>query len=97
MSSLIQDNRVVGNKKREQNRPETRPRYSANLSVNSDDEVIMGSFGSEERESLADSVTYRSNIQVTFHQRDLFMSTFSEYFTSMKVIEKSLSPEANRD
>ena len=97
MSSLIQDNRVVGNKKREQNRPVPKPRYSANLSDNSDDEVIMGSFGSEDRESLADSVTYRSNIQVTFHHRDLFMSTFSEYFTSMTVIEKSLSPEKNRD
>ena len=66
--------------------------------MGSDDEVNFGSFGkNEERESLADSVTYRSNIQVTFHQRDLFMSTFKEYFTSMKVIEKSLSPEANRD
>ena len=48
-------------------------------------------------ENSTDSITYRSNIQVTFHHRDLFMSTFKEYFTSMKVIEKSLSPEANRD
>ena len=73
------------------------PRFSNNSNnmspMGSDDEVNFGSFGNkEERESLTDSITYRSNIQVTFHQRDLFMSTFKEYFTSMKVIEKSLCP-----
>ena len=42
-------------------------------------------------------MTLQSNVRVTFHQRELFMTTFKEYFQDYEVIEKSLSPEANRD
>ena len=34
---------------------------------------------------------------VTFHQRELFMDTFKEYFSDYEVLEKSLSPFFNRE
>ena len=43
------------------------------------------------------SVTYHSDIQVTFHKRELFMETFKEYYNDVSVIERSLSPGHNRD
>ena len=44
-----------------------------------------------------DSVTYRSNIQVIYHKRKLFMETFKEYIDDVLLIEKSLSPIHNRE
>ena len=46
---------------------------------------------------VASSMKLHSNVRVTFHQRRLFMETFSEYFADYEVIEKSLSPEANHE
>ena len=42
-------------------------------------------------------MTIHSNVQVTFHQRQLFMDTFGEYLANPAVLEQSLSPEANRE
>lgn len=42
-------------------------------------------------------VTLKSNVRVIFHRRDLFMETFKDYFSDYELLEKSLSPEYNRD
>ena len=42
-------------------------------------------------------MTYRSDIQVTFHRRKLFLETFKDYFRDAGVIARSLDPVANRD
>ena len=44
-----------------------------------------------------ESVIYRSNIQVIYHKRKLFMETFKQYIDDVHLIEKSLSPLHNRD
>ena len=42
-------------------------------------------------------ITLKSNVRVTFHQRELMMETFKEYFEDYEVLERSLSPDANRE
>ena len=42
-------------------------------------------------------INLQSNVKVTFHQKHLFMETFKEYFADSEVIERSLSPDMNRD
>ena len=42
-------------------------------------------------------ITLKSNVRVTFHQRELMMETFKEYFNDYEVLERSLSPDANRE
>lgn len=42
-------------------------------------------------------MTLRSNIEVIFHKRKLFMETFKDYFIDYSVLEKSMCPKANRD
>ena len=47
--------------------------------------------------SQSTSLSYVSDIEVTFHRRKLFMKTFKDYFLDASIIERSLSPSANRD
>lgn len=48
-------------------------------------------------EANASQITSHRNVKVTFHQRELFLETFKEYFEDYEIIERSLSPEKNRD
>ena len=44
-----------------------------------------------------ESTKLHTNMKVTFHKRKLFMETFADYYADASVLEKSLSPDLNRE
>lgn len=51
----------------------------------------------EDAGTVPNSTNLHSNMTVTFHKRRLFMDTFEAYYVDSSLLEKSLSPDLNRE
>ena len=77
MQDLVQDT-MVWSKTKNVFKKITR---SLSLGSNVNEADQEASTRSESLASTNSSVTYRDDIQVTFHQRELFMETFKDFFS----------------
>ena len=78
MQDLVQDNRVWSKTK---NVFKKITRKVTRSSVAEDDQEASLRAESTASSLMNESVTYRSNIQVTFHRRELFMEAFKDYYS----------------
>ena len=98
MQDLVQDDNLVWNKTKNVFKKLTRKvTRSGSQVADVDTEAASSRAESLTSSIMNETATYRNNIQVTFHRRELFMETFKDYYSDPRSIQYSLNPDANSD